>query len=194
MCLDLRSGSLKGAAPLSSSFAVLRNSLILPHQWHSTEKSRPLHCQPLRVPVLFDSVFCGSLDTPPLLFFQHPLYAHSLFASSIIPPNQIQGGDGGGVGYWKVDEGRIGKFVIGLKQWKAPQSASRQPGWSKTSRNHMEPPDNQITFSLLFLARHICLSCFYFLKEITAGLCVFLLDAERTKIWANSSASNELMK
>lgn len=139
-------------------------------------------------------VFSAGHLTPPLLFFQHPLYAHSLFASSIIPPNQIQGVDGGGVGYWKVDEGRIGKFVIGLKQWKAPQSASRQPGWSKTPWSHMEPPDNQITFSLLFSACHICLSCFYFLKEITAGLCVFHLDAGRTKIWPNSSASNDLMK
>lgn len=72
-CLDLRSESLKSSAPLSSLFAVLWNSLILPHQWRSTEKSRPLHCQPLRVPVLFDSVFCGSLDTPPSFFFQHPL-------------------------------------------------------------------------------------------------------------------------
>lgn len=71
-CLDLRSESLKSSATLSSLFAVLMNSLILPHQWRSTEKSRPLHCQPLRVPVLFDSVFCGSLDTP-LLFCQHPL-------------------------------------------------------------------------------------------------------------------------
>lgn len=100
--MDLRSESLKSTAPLSSSFAVLRNSLILPHQWHSTEKSRPLLCQPLRVPVLFDSVFCGSLDTPHFFFPQHPLYAHSLFATSIIPSNQIQGGDEGG---WMVKGG-----------------------------------------------------------------------------------------
>lgn len=115
-CLDLRSESLKSSAPLSSLFAVLRNSLILPHQWRSTEKSRPLYCQPLRVPVLFDSVFCGSLDTP-LLFFPTPPSCPFIVCLFYYSPNQIQGGDGGG--YWEVDEGRIGKFVIGLKQWKA---------------------------------------------------------------------------
>lgn len=83
-CLDLWSESFKSSAPLSSLFAVLRNSLILPHQWCSTEKSRPLHCQSLRVPVLFDNVFCGSLDSPPFLLFFPPLHALSLFASSII--------------------------------------------------------------------------------------------------------------
>lgn len=91
-CLDLRSESLKSTAPLSSLFAVLRNSLILPHQWRSTEKSRPLHCQPLRVPVLFDSVFCGSLDTPPSFFFPTPPHAPSLFASSIIPLTRFRVG------------------------------------------------------------------------------------------------------
>lgn len=116
-CLDWRSDSLKSSALLSSLFAVLRNSLILPHQWRSTEKSRPLYCQPLRVPVLFDSVFCGSLDTPLLLFSNTPSYP-LIVCLFYYSPNQIQGGDGGG-GYWEVDEGRIGKFVIGLKQWKA---------------------------------------------------------------------------
>lgn len=93
-CLDLRSESLKSSATLSSLFAVLMNSLILPHQWRSTEKSRPLHCQPLRVPVLFDSVFCGSLDTP-LLFLPAPPHAPSLFASSIIPLTRFRVGMGG---------------------------------------------------------------------------------------------------
>lgn len=115
-CLDLRSESLKSSSPLSSLFAVLRNSLILPQQWRSTEKSRPLHCQPLRVPVLFDSVFCGSLDTPSF-FFPTPPHAPSLFASSIILLTRFRVGMLGG--YWEVDEGRIGKFVIGLKRWKA---------------------------------------------------------------------------
>lgn len=64
-CLDLRSESFKSTAPLSSLFAVSRNSLILPHQWRTIEKSRLLYCQPLRVPVLFDNIFCGSFDPPP---------------------------------------------------------------------------------------------------------------------------------
>ena len=93
-CLDLRSESLKSTAPLSSLFAVFRNSLILPHQWCSTEKSRPLHCQPLRVSVLFDNVFCGSLDTPSHFFPNTPLCPRivCLFYYS---PNQIQGWDRG---------------------------------------------------------------------------------------------------
>lgn len=75
-CLDLRS------APFSFLFAVLRNSLISPQQWRSSEKSRPLHCEPLRVSALFDSVFRGSLDAP-LIFAPKPL-ALVLFGSAII--------------------------------------------------------------------------------------------------------------
>lgn len=70
-----------GLLPFLPFFGVLRNSLILPHQWHSPEKSRLLHCQPHRVPVLFDSVFCGSLDTPQPphpRFFQHPFMLYCL--------------------------------------------------------------------------------------------------------------------
>lgn len=123
-CLDLWSESFKSSAPLSSLFAVLRNSLILPHQWCSTEKSRPLHCQSLRVPVLFDNVFCGSLDSPPVpsLFSTPPCpLIVCLFYYS---PNQIQGvfevfgrGMEGDIEKW--DEGRIEKFVIGLRKRKA---------------------------------------------------------------------------
>lgn len=76
-CLDLRS------APFSFPFAVLRNSLISPQQWRSSEKSRPLHCEPFRVPALFDSVFRGSLDAP-LIFTLKPLHALVLFGSAII--------------------------------------------------------------------------------------------------------------
>lgn len=99
-CLDLKSESLKSSVPLSSLFAVLRNSLILPHQWRSTEKSRPLHCQPLRVPVLFDSVFCGSLDTPPLLFCSTPA-CPLIVCLFYYSPNQIQGVLGCLEGGWK---------------------------------------------------------------------------------------------
>lgn len=119
-CLDLKSESLKSSYPLSSLFAVLRNSLILLHQWCSTEKSRPLHCQPLRGPVLFDSVFCGSLDTPPSSFFPTPPHTLSLFASSIIPLTRFRvflGCLEGVVGWREIEkwlEGRIGKFVISL--------------------------------------------------------------------------------
>lgn len=69
-------------------FAVLRNSLISPEQWRSTEKSRPLHCEPLGVAALFDSVFRGSLDAP-LIFTPKPLHALVLFGSAIISQNQI---------------------------------------------------------------------------------------------------------
>lgn len=75
--MDLRS------APFSFLFAVLRNSLISPKQWCSTEKSRALHCEPLGVSALFDSVFRGSLDAP-LIFTPKPLRAPVLFGSAII--------------------------------------------------------------------------------------------------------------
>lgn len=45
----------------------------------------------------------------------------------------------------------------------------------------MEPADNQITFSPPLSVRHICLSCFHFLKEITPALCVCHLEAGRAK-------------
>lgn len=107
-CLDLRSESFKSTAPLSSLFAVLRNSLILPHQWWSTEKSRLLYCQPLRVPVLFDNIFCGSFDIP--LFFSPPTLPPSflLFAASIIPLSRFRlfwgsfFSDGGAGWYWEA--------------------------------------------------------------------------------------------
>lgn len=75
--MDLRS------APFSFLFAVLRNSLISPQQRRSPEKSRRLHCEPLRVSALFDSVFRGSLDAP-LIFTPKPLHALILFGSAII--------------------------------------------------------------------------------------------------------------
>lgn len=108
-CLDLRSESLKSSDPLSSLFAVLRNSLILLHQWRNTEKSRPLHCRPLRVPVLFDSVFSGSLDTPSS-FFPTPPHIPSLFASSIIPLTRFRV-------FWGVWKGWRGGAIFrsGLK-------------------------------------------------------------------------------
>lgn len=98
-CLDLKSESLKSSYPLSSLFAVLRNSLILLHQWCSTEKSRPFHCQSLRGPVLFDSVFCGSLDTPSS-FFPAPPHTLSLFASFIIPLTRFRVFWGVWKGWW----------------------------------------------------------------------------------------------
>lgn len=42
---------------------LFRNSLISPQQWCCREKSKLFYCVPFRVPVLFDSVFYGSLDT-----------------------------------------------------------------------------------------------------------------------------------
>lgn len=80
----------KAALPFSSVLAVLWNSLISPHQWCSTEKSRLPHCQALRVPVLFDSVFCGSLDSPSF-FLQHPKCPF-IVCPFYYSPNLIQGG------------------------------------------------------------------------------------------------------
>lgn len=88
-----------GLLPFLPFFGVLRNSLILPHQWHSPEKSRLLHCQPHRVPVLFDSVFCGSLDTPQPPNPPTPVFSNTPSCCIVwlfyYFPNQIQGGDGG---------------------------------------------------------------------------------------------------
>lgn len=108
-CLDLRSESFKSTAPLSSLFAVLRNSLILPHQWRTIEKSRLLYCQPLRVPVLFDNIFCGSFDTPPppLLLIVCCFHYSSNQIQAVLGVFFLGGGD-----FERRFEGRIGKFVI----------------------------------------------------------------------------------
>lgn len=176
-CLDLWSESFKSSAPLSSLFAVLRNSLILPHQWCSTEKSRPLHCQSLRVPVLFDNVFCGSLDSPPFLLFFPPLHALSLFASSIILLTRFRvflrclAGDGGG--YWEVGWREDREVCHWFEKEKGLSLLAASQGEPKRHRTIWSLPTIKLLFSHLFFSHTLSFFLFIFLKKLVQSSAFF---------------------
>ena len=176
----------KAVLPFLPFFAVLRNSLILPHQWRSTEKSRPLHCQPLRVPVLFDSVFCGSLDTPSF-FFPTPPHTPLLFGSSIIPLTRFWVGMmGGGIlrGGWREDREVCHRVetVKGLSLLAASQGEpkSHRTIWSLQ------------TIKLLFFFSLPVFLSFICLKKLsqTFAFTIQRQGGHKWKMWPNSSAPN----